>query len=105
MEDVKGRPQNDRLIGNEHANRLFGLEGGDTLEGDQGRGRAVQQAATEPTCSIRRPAASSACLATACSTAWDCGELARSDGDPGDLAFRVLADGDLVNDCAIVIDN
>ena len=35
----------------------------------------------------------------------DCGELGRSDGDPGDLAFRVLADGDLVNDCATVIDN
>jgi hypothetical protein len=34
----------------------------------------------------------------------DCGEIARSDGDPGDIAFRVLADGDLVNDCATVID-
>ena len=35
----------------------------------------------------------------------DCGEFFLSDPNPGDFAFRVIADGDLVKDCPGVIDN
>ena len=33
----------------------------------------------------------------------ECGSVGRSDGDPGDQAFRVLVDGDFANDCATVV--
>jgi Ca2+-binding RTX toxin-like protein len=74
---------NDTLEGNDGIDTLSGGDGADVL--------------------VPSPADGVFVLPDGKFDSMDCGELFLSDGDPGDTAFRVLADGDLANDCANVI--
>ena len=102
VEDIEGSPEGDQLIGNDNANGLFGLEGDDTLAGDKGIDSLSGGDGDDVL--LPSPDGFFTVFSDGVFDSMDCGEFGRSDGDPGDLAFRVLADGDLVSDCAVVID-
>jgi serralysin len=103
VESVEGSRFDDQLIGDANPNRLFGLDGDDVLLGNNGTdtlsgGDGADELAPSPGTFL-------GVLADGKADIMDCGEFFSSDGDPGDFAFRVLADGDLATDCPTVIDN
>jgi hypothetical protein len=106
VEDIEGSPLGDTLIGNGDPNVLDGLAGDDTIRGNNGvdvlfGGDGADVLVPSPTSSFPVPVV----LSDGKLDIMDCGNLGEADPTAGDLAFRVLADGDSVNDCPVVIDN
>jgi Ca2+-binding RTX toxin-like protein len=103
VEDVEGSRLNDHLIGDHNANLLLGRDGKDILEGNNGTDTLAGGDGADVL--FPSPRAFLGVLADGKADIMDCGDSFEvGDGDPGDVAFRVLADGDFVKDCASVFD-
>jgi serralysin len=102
VEDISGGRGNDMLIGNAENNFIFGDDGNDTLLGENGLdvltgGAGADGLSASPSDGLF------GILPDGFADILDCsgpGEPV----NPGDFAFRELADGDLVNKCAVVFD-
>jgi Ca2+-binding RTX toxin-like protein len=103
VEDIEGSRLNDVLIGDGKSNRLFGIEGNDTLLGNNGIDTLIGGDGADEL--APSPEGFFGVLPDGKPDSMDCGNIAFNDGDPGDFAFRVLADGDTVTSCPTVFDN
>jgi Ca2+-binding RTX toxin-like protein len=103
VEDIEGSGADDSLNGDGNSNRLFALEGDDSLGGNAGVDTLVGGDGADLL--FPSPTQLFGVLADGVADSMDCGNIEDSGGDPADAAFRVLADGDSVTGCATVIDN
>ncbi len=106
VEDVVGGSGDDFLFGNAFNNTMDGGAGNDAVSGLQGfdvlaggDGNDFMIPSPPPTVGLPIGA-----LPDAQADIIECGKIGIDDGDPGDSAFRVVQDRDVVNDCATVID-
>ena len=106
VENAQGGDGDDTITGNHLNNNLFGHEGNDSLHGLEGRDVIIGGVGRDTL--MPSPTVGFFGLPTpdGQSDIMDCDESGGfgGDGDNSDLAFRVLADGDFVNDCEQVLD-
>jgi serralysin len=102
VEAVSGGDGDDTLLGNAFDNALDGRGGNDGIQGFAGLD--VLTGGDGDDALVPSPNSGVNVLSDGVRDIMDCGFPGRSDGDPGDVAFRVLADDDFVTDCATVID-
>ncbi len=106
VEDVVGGSGDDFLFGNAFGNQMDGGAGNDAVSGLAGfdvlvGGDGNDFMIPSPPPSVGLPIGA---LPDGQADVIECGRVARSDGDAGDSALRVVQDRDAVNDCATVID-
>jgi Ca2+-binding RTX toxin-like protein len=102
IEDISGGDADDMLIGNAENNAMFGADGNDTLIGEAGLDVLIGGAGADGL--FASPFNDFiGIFPDGVADILDCSGPGES-VDPGDFAFRELADGDLVNKCAQVFD-
>jgi serralysin len=102
VEDVIGGRGNDSLLGNAENNFLIGGNGNDVLSGEKGLDVLTGGAGADILFGSPGDGFFGV-LPDGVADIMECGGLG-GPVDPGDMAFRELADGDLVNKCAQVFD-
>ena len=106
IEHVRGGKGHDVLTGNAAVNHLFGNAGNDVISGM--RGRDVLNGEEGGDILFPSPAAGEVFptpIADGEADIMDCGLFGfDNDGEPGDIALRVVADADFVSDCPSVFD-
>lgn len=102
VEDISGGEANDMLIGNAENNSMFGGEGNDSLLGEAGLDVLIGGAGADGL--FASPGDGFfGIVPDGVADILDCSGPGES-VNPGDFAFREVADGDLVNKCAQVFD-
>jgi len=106
VEDIASSDGQDVLLGNALNNTISGGGGNDAISAGAGKDLLVGGPGNDSMFPSPLPAIEFpfGVVADGQADIIECGEVGVSDGDPGDQTFRVVSDGDFVNDCATVVD-